>query len=74
MIFSDYESNLHFPSLFLVIIIGFSINYCHFTSDKSNRPELFVGVYVTHYNLDEIIEIADKIELCANQKMVKNRE
>ena len=53
-------------SLFLVIIVGFSINFSFFTNNKQNKPELFIGVSVAHYNLEEIIEIADKIQSYTN--------
>ena len=53
-------------SLFLIIIIIFSINSYFFTNKEPDKPELFVGVSVAHYNLEEIIEIADKIQSYTN--------
>ncbi|MEJ2272923.1 MAG: hypothetical protein P8X91_10760 [Candidatus Bathyarchaeota archaeon] len=52
-------------SLFLIIII-FSINSYFFTNKESDKPELYVGVSVAHYNLEEIIEIVDKIQSYTN--------
>ena len=53
-------------SLFLIVIIIFSINSYFFTNEEPDKPELFVGVSVAHYNLEEIIEIADKIQSYTN--------
>ncbi|MEJ2240711.1 MAG: hypothetical protein P8Y18_01005 [Candidatus Bathyarchaeota archaeon] len=53
-------------SLFLIIIIIFSINSYFFTNKESDKPELYVGVSVAHYNLEEIIEIVDKIQSYTN--------
>ena len=35
-------------------------------NEEPDKPELFVGVSVAHYNLEEIIEIADKIQSYTN--------
>ena len=53
-------------SLFLLIILGFTIFFCFLDNNNAKKPELFVGISVAHYNLEEIIGIVDEIESYTN--------
>ena len=46
--------------VFLLIIVGFGIIFCLFINNKEDLPELFIGVAVAHYNLEEIIALANE--------------
>ena len=53
-------------SLFLLIILGFTIFFCFLDNNNAKKPELFVGISVANYNLEEIIGIVDEIESYTN--------
>ena len=47
-------------SVFLLLFVGLGITFCFVVNNNGELPELFVGVCVAHYNLEEIIEIANQ--------------
>ena len=53
-------------SLFLLISLGVTLFFCFLDNNNQKKPELFVGISVAHYNLEEIIGIVDEIEPYTN--------